>query len=316
MGNTTGKRKREEVEQEESQAIASVQSPFKRSALKATNIFFKKNTEAYLASLAAKKAEKDKKAAEKAEGDVRYPDHDSQANKYALLDVAKFRREKGITLSHPEETAFNNWDGISKPETGRKNITGEMPSGTAICHKISDNEIRTSINHLFKEDHEGALDSYLSLLVETFKPDHTKHNTPADADGHYNKEAQEKHKAAHNACERAKNTSGEERLRNAHLVGMNTANSPVNLFLGDSSTNSSIGYRLDGNMHTVQVLTDGILSSQTVWTPRTIETRNARERAYLDVELLREILQKNASRTLADGQSQTSAIPTGPISGN
>jgi hypothetical protein len=187
-------------------------------------------------------------------GGGRYPGHDSAANKRALIDVLNHRKQTlGISLSHPEETARSVSKKSGAPETGLKNITASMLRGTAICHKISDKSIRDKINHLFEAEKKSKdktpLDSYLISLVNYINPAHGGDQTPAGGD--YAAEAKNKYDDAFSArIEMIVEKAGSgNRLTQAHIVGRNVANSPVNLFLGDSKTNSSIQAHFDQNTY-------------------------------------------------------------------
>lgn len=187
-------------------------------------------------------------------GGGRYPGHDSAANKRALIDVLNHRKKTlNKSLSHPEETARKVSKRSGAPETGLQNITPSMIRGTAICHKISDKSIRDKITSLFEAEKKSkdntALDSYLISLVNYINPAHAADETPSGGD--YAKEAAKKYDDAFAA--RIKMILGKagsgSRLALAHVVGKNVANSPVNLFLGDSITNSSIQAHFDQNTY-------------------------------------------------------------------
>jgi hypothetical protein len=187
-------------------------------------------------------------------GGGRYPGHDSAANKRALIDVLNHRKKTlGKSLSHPEETARKVSKSSGTPETGLKNITPSMIRGTAICHKISDKSIRDKISALFEAEKKSkdktALDSYLISLVNYINPAHATDETPSGGD--YAAEAKRKYEDAFAArLEMITEKAGSgNRLVQAHVVGKNVANSPVNLFLGDSVTNSSIQAHFDQNTY-------------------------------------------------------------------
>jgi hypothetical protein len=187
-------------------------------------------------------------------GGGRYPGHDSAANKRALIDVLNHRKKSlHKSLSHPEETARSVSKNSGKPETGLQNVTASMIRGTAICHKISDKSIRDKITSLFEAEKKSKdkvpLDSYLISLVNYISPAHAKDETPSGGD--YAAEASNKHSAAFSArLEMIVEKAGSaNRLAQAHIVGRNVANSPVNLFLGDSITNSSIQAHFDQNTY-------------------------------------------------------------------
>ncbi|MEI8603566.1 hypothetical protein P4S55_24445 [Shewanella sp. PP-Sp27a-2] len=194
-------------------------------------------------------------------GQDRYLGHDSMGNKRALIDVLNHRKTSlGKSLSHPEETAHTNSVGAGKPETGLTNITTTMIRGTAICHKISDKSIREKINSLFSAEKISNdttnLHSYLISLVNYINPAHATDETPNG--GNYAKEAKDKYDNAFAArINMILDTPGSaSRLTNAHIVGKNVANSPVNLFLGDSVTNSSIQAHFDQNTYGAVVGSD------------------------------------------------------------
>jgi hypothetical protein len=194
-------------------------------------------------------------------GQDRYPGHDSTGNKRALIDVLNHRKTSlGKSLSHPEETAHTSSVSAGKPETGLTNITPTMIRGTAICHKISDKSIREKINSLFSAEKISNdttnLDSYLISLVNYINPAHATDETPTG--GNYAKEAKDKYDNAFAArINMIFDTAGSaSRLTNAHIVGKNVANSPVNLFLGDSVTNSSIQAHFDQNTYGAVVGSD------------------------------------------------------------
>jgi len=205
-------------------------------------------------------------------GQDRYPGHDSMGNKRALIDVLNHRKTSlGKSLSHPEETAHTHSTNAGKPETGLTNITPTMIRGTAICHKISDKSIREKINSLFSAEKISNdttnLDSYLISLVNYINPAHATDETPTG--GNYAKEAKDKYDNAFVArINMILDTPGStSRLANAHIVGKNVANSPVNLFLGDSVTNSSIQAHFDQNTY------DAVVGSDPPPTPRSARAK-------------------------------------------
>jgi hypothetical protein len=182
----------------------------------------------------------------------RYPGHASAANKKALIEIAKHRQNKKYGLSHPETTAVKNSPNTAKPVTGRKNRTKKMPSGTAICHKISDKSIRTRIEQLFEKEKGNKkgneLNSFLQGLIKYINPSHISTDV-APKGGFYETQVKAKFAEATAAYSKMANAAAGSagRLGLAHEVGAAVANSPVNLFLGDSSTNSSISARFDQN---------------------------------------------------------------------
>jgi hypothetical protein len=200
----------------------------------------------------------------------RYSGHDSIGNKRALIQVSRYRKEDpSILPSIPEETALNNYT-LKKPLSGKANITEEMSSGTAICHKVSDKSIRIKINGLLKLDNH-VLVSYLEQGLEYIKPDHEKDNTPSK--GEYHDEAQRKYNAATGALEKLRqpSLSATQKSNLAHEVGKNIANSPVNLFIGDSRQNSTNQAYFDPNRYYFADLTK----------PMDIDTpRSARGKQY------------------------------------
>lgn len=184
----------------------------------------------------------------------RYPGHDSDPNKRALYDVITHREKlKNIRLSHPEKTASGN-SAPGNIQTGQQNQTSLMPQGTAICHKLSDKSIREEIEELLKNEKitkdPTALDNRMKELVDYI--DHNKHGgmDMVPTGGDYENESVKKHTAAENARQTMINKKPGSfiRLSYAHIVGKNVANSPVNLFIGDSITNSTIQTRLDQNV--------------------------------------------------------------------
>lgn len=198
----------------------------------------------------AKKAAGGAKPKKAAGSTGRYPGHDSTANKHALIDVLNHRNGN---LSYPEATAHAQSLAAGAPVTGLGNATATMARGTAICHKISDNSIRTKIDALLDAEKKSGsktnLNNYLQELVDYIKPDHAAHDTPDG--GAYAKEAKKKHIAACAALSMAKSSGAASKSRKdrAHAVGKNVANSPVNLFLGDSTTNSAIQAHFDQNTY-------------------------------------------------------------------
>lgn len=187
-------------------------------------------------------------------GEERYPGHDSKNNKKALINVLNHRKGNLYKiLSHPEETAHGTNQVSKKPETGKANITHQMPVGTAICHKISDKSIRDKIEFLFnaemKKGNKSKLDSYLENLIDYINPDHLKDETPTGGD--YEKEVNKNYEKAWDASLEMilLSPGSKKRLVLAHVIGKNVANSPINLFLGDSITNSSIQANFDQNTY-------------------------------------------------------------------
>lgn len=183
----------------------------------------------------------------------RYSGHNSAANKRALLHVLRYRKhDRHMRLSYPEETALAN-STTNNPQTGLANRTPQMPRGTAICHKISDNSIRAKINgllHLEKGNgNKQPLNGYLQMLVNYIKPEKRSDDTPSS--GPYWNEARYKYATAKAQLDaaRGKAAGSSSRAIHAHTAGKNVANSPVNLFLGDSITNSSIHAHFDQNTY-------------------------------------------------------------------
>lgn len=197
-------------------------------------------------------------------GSTRYPGHDTSDNKDALLDVIIHRKENlKRPLSVPEETAYRNSKRQKMSITGKGNTTNEMPSGTAICHKVSDKAIRNKINGLLKgPDH--ILRAYLEEGIRYITPDHNKHQTPAS--GAYEKEAQAKVDTANTALT-SFNESTFKKAEFAHQVGRAIANSPVNLFIGDSRRNSSNQQNFDTNINFASLTN----KSESPLTPRSTE---------------------------------------------
>lgn len=206
-------------------------------------------------------------------GQTRYSGHDSAPNKRALIHVLQ-HRQTFRDLSHPESTAhstnktFNVSDRSTTPETGQKNSDARMPQGTAICHKISDNEIRERINTYLTAASYGALDTYLRDLVHYIKPDNSD-ETPTN--GAYWDECQKKLATAKTQLAvLATAVSPLEKATAAHEVGKCIANSPVNLFVGDSTTNSTIQSAFDQNTYGDEARTTGFTA------PLTPRTRRAK----------------------------------------
>jgi hypothetical protein len=185
----------------------------------------------------------------------RYPGHDSMANKRALLEIAKHRHHQNIQLSHPEATAVRNSPDPKWPTTGYGNKTQRMEMGTAICHKISDKSIRSRIDLLYeaetKSKDEGALDEFLLYLIKYIDPSHIG-SDDAPKGGYYEAQVKAKYGMANDAftLSSALKAGNPKRAICAHIVGAAVANSPVNLFLGDSKTNSAIGAHFDQNTFT------------------------------------------------------------------
>lgn len=125
---------------------------------------------------------------------MRYTGHDTKANKAALCDVLSYRSKVlGKELSVPEATALQNSEKEGKPVTGEGNRTAEMPSGTAICHKVSDFSIRSTIQDL--SPHPEKLEPYLSDLIEYIRPRNESDETPGKG-SYYHTVAQEKYDTA------------------------------------------------------------------------------------------------------------------------
>jgi hypothetical protein len=212
-------------------------------------------------------------------GADRYAGHDSKGNKKALIDVISFR-EKGNRkksslrgLSIPEKTALDNSISAGAPVTGKGNITADMLAGTAICHKISDKAIRDKINSLM--DSPFILKAYLEEGIKYITPDHGKHNTPAK--GPYNDEVNRKLKAATKALKNFDESTFNE-AEFAHKVGQSIANSPVNLFIGDSRQNSSNQANFDPNVNFAR-----LTEMDDVFTPRSGEADNFSKKRHPDL---------------------------------
>ncbi len=179
---------------------------------------------------------------------MRYTGHDTKANKAALCDVLSYRSKVlGKELSVPEATALLNSEKEGKPVTGEGNRTAEMPTGTAICHKVSDFSIRSTIEDL--SPHPEKLEPYLRDLIEYIRPRHESDETPEGS--YYHAEVQKKYKAAVDAFRsyREPTLNPEKKLKAAHQIGKAVATSPVNLFIGDRSINSSVSARNDINAY-------------------------------------------------------------------
>lgn len=189
------------------------------------------------------------------DGAGRYSGHDSTGNKRAILEVLDHRADNlGKSLSHPEEKARKvNANNSGVPETGLANKTKLMARGTAICHKISDKSIRDEINGMLAKEgvskDPAPLDSYIDSLITYINPAHVTDETPSD--GLYAKAVADKYiNAVAAQIEMTGEAPGSAKRRTeAHIVGKNVANSPVNLFLGDSVTNSSIQEHFDQNTY-------------------------------------------------------------------
>jgi hypothetical protein len=233
-----------------------------------------------------------------APGSERYSGHDSTGNKKALIDVLNYRKGTlGKSLSIPEEQARTISIAKGQPETGLANVTPDMIRGTAICHKISDKSIRDKIEELFKAEviskDTTNLDSYLIKLVNYINPAHATDETPAAGD--YAKESKKKYDAANTAClNMLLVTAGAaSRRTNAHTVGKNVANSPVNLFLGDSVTNSSIQEHFDQNTY------DDVVGSDPPPTPRSTRAKPVNDLINLSF----------SATDLASGRTKKSSRP-------
>ncbi len=199
----------------------------------------------------------------------RYPGHSSIYNKRALLAIVRYRKEKlNCTLSHPEATFYDNNknNNTTRPETGRVNTDNIMRNGTAICHKISDKSIRVSIDSFLINNDFQSLFIYLRGLLAYIDPAHVRSDyAPTDADSEYVKEITNAYNSAkywYDMLLDQKSNSNQC----AHGVGKFVANSPVNLFIGDSITNSGIQDNFDGN----EFEAPGPPSLIRTFTPRTI----------------------------------------------
>jgi hypothetical protein len=184
----------------------------------------------------------------------RYGGHDSTGNKKALLDVVNHRTNNSSVslnkLSIPETLTFNSQN------FGKQNISSDdkMSNGTAICHKLAESEVFKSIEKLIKKESKSKdkteLDNYLVSLMDYIDPKHmTNDNVPQN--GNYESEVKSKHDQTKFSyiefivC----NTGDDDRRETAHKIGKMVVNSPVNLFNGSSSVNSSIQEHLDGNKY-------------------------------------------------------------------
>ena len=185
---------------------------------------------------------------------TRYGGHDSTGNKNAILEVINFREEFkeeiGLKkLSLPERTT------VDTQNFGLQNVLDRehMKRGTAICHKLAESEIFKSIDTLIDDEiNEGGdgsyLEDYLETLIDYISPRHIAPDLCPEG-GNYESEVTNKYRCALVAFTGVKNyeLGSNERRLFGHELAKSVVNSPVNLFNGSSTRNSSIQEHLDGN---------------------------------------------------------------------
>jgi hypothetical protein len=174
----------------------------------------------------------------------RYPGHDSAVNKRALLAVARHRNQTlKLELSQPESVALAN------NAHGTKNVTALMPLGTAICHKMSASWLAEQVMQHCKKPTPAAFMAFAASCISAITPQATD-QCPGAGTEYHGKALADLAGATSHAHTAASNWhSPAHRYEFAHHFARCVAQSPVNLFIGDSATNSAIGAEGDSNRY-------------------------------------------------------------------
>ena len=195
------------------------------------------------------KSTKSHNKASKSEGGMqvkppRYSGHDSAANKRALLAVAKYRKQMlKLELSQPETVA------VANQAHGKQNITPLMPLGTAICHKMAASWLADRVMQHCQNPTSQEFAKFAASCISAITPQATDQCPGAGSEYHAKACSDRQDAEDHAQTAAAKWHIPKERYGFAHEFARCVAQSPVNLFIGDSATNSAIGAEGDSNRY-------------------------------------------------------------------